>query len=86
MSLENAIQKMTSLAAEHVGLKKRGVIASGYYADMVLLDPEIVKDNSDIKNPFALSDGILAVWVNGVKVYKDKISTKKYPGKLLLKE
>jgi N-acyl-D-amino-acid deacylase len=86
MRLENAIQKMTSLAAEHVGLKKRGVIASGYFADMVLFDPEIVKDNSDIKNPGALSDGILSVWVNGIKVYKDKKSTQKYPGKLLLKE
>ena len=86
ISLENAIQKMTSLAAEHVGLKNRGVIASGYYADMVLIDPETVKDNSSIKNPGALSDGILSVWVNGIKVYKDKTSTKKYPGKLLLKE
>jgi len=80
MSLETAIQKMTSLSAEHTGIKKRGVIAAGYYADLVLFDPITVKDNADIKDSRALSTGIEKVWVNGVCVYEQQHSTKKYPG------
>jgi len=49
----------------------------------VLLDPVTVKDNASIQNPKALSDGILKVWVNGVLVYKDKESTKEFPGMFL---
>jgi N-acyl-D-aspartate/D-glutamate deacylase len=83
MSLENAIYKMTALAAEHVGIADRGVIAAGYYADLVLLDPATVKDNASIQNPKALSDGILKVWVNGKIVYENKQSTHQYPGMFL---
>jgi N-acyl-D-aspartate/D-glutamate deacylase len=80
MSLESAIQKMTSLSAEHVGLKDRGVIAAGYFADFVLFDPATVKDNATFKDSKALSDGIEKVWVNGVCVYEEKKSTNKFPG------
>ncbi|MEO6539229.1 MAG: amidohydrolase family protein, partial [Ferruginibacter sp.] len=80
LSWEQAINKMTGLAAEHTGIKNRGIIAPGFFADLVLIDPATIKDNADIKNPVALSDGILKVWVNGVLVYKNKISQQKYPG------
>ena len=49
MSLENAIYKMTALAAEHVGFADRGLIAPGYYADLVLLDPATVKTTPPYK-------------------------------------
>ena len=71
---------MTSLAAEHVGIKDRGVVAPGYFADLVLLDAATVKDNATIADPTALSDGILKVWVNGKMVYRDKATTQQYPG------
>ena len=74
---------MTALTAEHVSIKNRGIIAPGYFADLVLIDPETVKDNASIKDPRALSDGILKVWVNGVLVYKDKTSQQKYPGEFI---
>lgn len=80
MSLESAIQKMTSLSAEHVGIKNRGVIAAGYFADFVLFNPATVKDNATFKDSKALSDGIEKVWVNGVCVYEEKKSTNKFPG------
>ena len=83
MTWEDAIHKMTALSAEHVGIKNRGIIAPGYFADMVLIDPATIKDNSSIQNPKALSDGILKVWVNGVLVYKDMVSLQKYPGVFL---
>ena len=85
MTWEDAIHKMTALAAEHTGIKNRGIIAAGYNADLVLIDPETVKDNADIQNPKALSDGILQVWVNGELVYKDKKSLQKYPGEFISK-
>jgi N-acyl-D-amino-acid deacylase len=80
MSLETAIQKMTSLGAEHTGIKNRGLIAPGYYADLVLFDPSTVKDNSDIRDSKALSSGIEKVWVNGVCVYEQQHATRQYPG------
>jgi N-acyl-D-amino-acid deacylase len=83
MSWEDAIHKMTGLAAEHVGITNRGIIAPGYFADLVLIDPATVKDNSSIENSKALSDGILKVWVNGVLVYKDKTSQQKFPGEFV---
>jgi N-acyl-D-aspartate/D-glutamate deacylase/CubicO group peptidase (beta-lactamase class C family) len=83
MSWEDAIHKMTALSAEHVGIKNRGIIAPGYFADMVLIDPATVKDNSSIQNSKALSDGILKVWVNGVMVFKDKASLQKFPGEFV---
>lgn len=83
MTWEDAIHKMTALAAEHTGIKNRGIIAPGYFADLVLIDPETVKDNSSIQNPQALSDGILKVWVNGVLVYQDKTAQQHYPGEFI---
>jgi N-acyl-D-aspartate/D-glutamate deacylase len=85
MSLETAIQKMTSLAAAQTGIPLRGVLAPGYFADLVLLDPATVKDNSSVQNSKALSDGILKVWVNGACVYEDKQATKRYSGEFLSK-
>jgi len=83
VSLPVAIQKMTSLSAEHVGLKNRGLIAPGYYADLVLFDPATVKDRSTAKDSKALSSGILSVWVNGKLVYKNKQVTAARPGMFL---
>lgn len=80
MQLENAIHKMTALAARHMGIRDRGMIAPGYYADLVLFDPIVVKDNATIKSPKALSDGILRVWVNGEEVYRSGKATGKFPG------
>lgn len=83
MSWETAIYKMTGLAAQHTGIRNRGIIAKGYFADLVLLDPDTIKDNASITDPKALSDGILYVWVNGQLVYKDKQFQQQYPGQFI---
>lgn len=83
MSWETAINKMTALAAEHVGIQKRGVIAPGYFADLVLIDPETVADHSTVQTPKALSDGILQVWVNGKTVYQEKQATGQFSGQFV---
>jgi N-acyl-D-aspartate/D-glutamate deacylase/CubicO group peptidase (beta-lactamase class C family) len=83
MPLETAIQKMTSLSAEHLGLKNRGLIAPGYYADLVLFNPDTVQDNARIGNNKALSTGVDAVWVAGKMVYQDQKATGARPGTLI---
>lgn len=83
MPLETAIRKMTSLAAENVGIRDRGIIAPGYYADLVLFDPAKVIDNATIKDPQALSTGVDQVWVNGQVVYQQQKAVPHYPGKFV---
>ncbi len=67
--LEEAIRKMTSLSAAHVGIKRRGTIAAGQYADLVLFDPATVIDRATPAEPHLVSTGISRVWVNGRTVW-----------------
>lgn len=83
LKLETAVFKMTGLSAEHLGITDRGLIAPGYYADLVLFDPASVSDRATIAQPQALSEGILMVWVNGSLVYKSQKPTGALPGKLV---
>ena len=80
MPLETAIQKMTSLTAENLGIRQRGLIQPAFYADLVLFDPNVVNGNASIQNPTALSSGIERVWVNGEEVYHAQKSTGKRSG------
>ena len=83
LPIEKAIYKMTGQSADFFGFKDRGRIAVGHYADLVLLDPNTVKDQANIKNSHALSTGIEMVWVNGTLVYQAQKSTGKQPGVLI---
>jgi len=83
ISLENAIHKMTGLTAEHLGIKDRGIIKAGNYADLVLLNPVTVKDNATIQDSKALSTGIEMVWINGQLTYQNQKATGNYPGVLI---
>lgn len=78
-----AIQKMTSASAAVMGLKQRGMIAMGHYADLVLFDPKTVVDRATTKDPRALSEGIDTVWVNGEIVYQTGKPSGRYSGKVL---
>jgi len=83
ISLETAIYKMTGLSAKHLGIKDRGVIAVGNYADLVLFNPSTVKDNANIQDSRALSTGIEMVWINGQLTYHNQKATGNYPGVLI---
>ena len=63
--MEEAIRKMTSLPAYRLGLRDRGIIKEGYFADLVLFDPSTVIDKATFEHPHQYPDGILTVWVNG---------------------
>ena len=86
LSLEMAVYKMTALTAESLGLQNRGLIKTGYFADLVLFDPNTVKDNANIQNSTALSLGIEKVWVNGQLVYQNQQPTGQFSGVFIKKK
>lgn len=73
--LEEAIYKLTSLATEKLKIENRGLIKEGYYADLVLLDPDKVTDKATFDLPHQYAEGIIHVWVNGGQVLKDGEAT-----------
>ena len=83
LSLEIAVRKMTSLAAENTGLTGRGTITEGAFADLVLFDPATVSDRATPEEPNLPSVGIVGVWVNGEQVYADAGTTGNRPGRIL---
>jgi N-acyl-D-amino-acid deacylase len=86
MSVETAVYKMTGLTAQHLGLQKRGVIAPGYIADLVLMDIDKVKDHATIENGKALSEGIEQVWIGGQVTWKQQKPTGNLPGVFIAKD
>jgi len=83
MPLEEAVHRMTSLAAEHMGIKDRGRITPGMFADLVLFDPATVIDRATPAEPHLVSVGIARVWVNGAEVFADGKTTAARPGKVI---
>jgi N-acyl-D-amino-acid deacylase len=83
VSLEEAIRKMTSLPADHFGFTDRGRLEVGRAADLVLFDPERVRDRATYEQPHQFPDGITAVFVNGVAVVLDGKQTDARPGQVL---
>jgi len=74
-SLAEAVRKMTGLSADRYGLAQRGYIRAGYWADLVLFDPETIQDLATFSQPKQPAQGITAVWVNGALSWKDRAYT-----------
>jgi N-acyl-D-aspartate/D-glutamate deacylase len=83
LSLEQAINKMTALSAKNTGIQRRGLIKEGYYADLVLFNPETVGDQATIQEPQKISSGIEHVWVNGKEVFDKTKTTGELPGRVI---
>jgi len=83
ISLPFAIRSMTSLPAQIMGVKDRGLLRTGYWADLVVFDPETVADKATFEQPHQYPVGIPFVFVNGVAVVDDGKFTKALPGKVL---
>jgi N-acyl-D-aspartate/D-glutamate deacylase len=83
LTLEEAVRKMTSLAASRAGLRDRGVLRVGMKADVVVLDPRTVQDRSTYEDPHHFSEGVAHVLVNGKTVLRDGKMTGELPGKIL---
>ena len=82
-SLGEAVRKMTSLPAQRFGLVDRGLVKEGYAADLVLFDPEVVRDTASFSDPVRAAAGIDAVWINGKLAYSGGSSTGQRAGRFL---
>jgi N-acyl-D-amino-acid deacylase len=81
MTWEDAIRKSSSAVADRLGLRDRGLLRAGMYADVVVFDPETVIDRATYTDPHHLSVGIRDVLVNGTAVLRDGEHTGAMPGK-----
>ncbi len=83
LTLEDAIRKFTALPAQRMRFPDRGVLKSGMWADVVVFDPETVRDRATFDAPNQLSQGMRFVLVNGVPVIEEGKMTNALPGKVL---
>jgi N-acyl-D-amino-acid deacylase len=83
LTLEDAIRKFSALPAQRMRLIDRGVLKKGMWADVVVFDPETVRDSATFDDPNRLSDGMQYVLVNGVPVIENGKMTGALPGKVL---
>jgi N-acyl-D-amino-acid deacylase len=83
LTLPDAIHKMTALPAQRMGLRDRGTLREGTFADLVLFDPQTVIDRATFAEPQALPVGIQTVFVNGEKVWDEGRPTGAKPGRVL---
>jgi N-acyl-D-amino-acid deacylase len=83
MSLEEAVRKMTSLAASRVGLLDRGILRPGAFADIAVFDPKTIRDLATFSDPMHYSVGVRYVFVNGRPVVWDGAITDERPGRPL---
>jgi N-acyl-D-amino-acid deacylase len=83
VTLPEAIRKFSALPAQRMRLTDRGVLKKGLWADVVVFDPDKIRDLATFENPNQLSQGMQAVLVNGVAVIKDGRMTNALPGKVV---
>ncbi|MBE9465409.1 amidohydrolase family protein [Dyadobacter subterraneus] len=83
LPLEKAIYKLAKLPATNLKLKKRGELKAGYFADVIIFDPQKVKDLATYDKPQQFATGISDVFVNGVAVLKNGEHTGATPGKFV---
>lgn len=82
-TLEEAICKMTSRPAARIGLEDRGVLAEGMFADIVVFDPEEIRDVATFEDSHRYAEGIVHVLVNGLLTIQDGQHTKERAGQVL---
>lgn len=85
LSLEEAVRKMTAMPAARYGMQQKGLIREGMDADILVFDPEKVKDNATYENPTELATGMDYVFVNGVMTLEDGSFTGDAAGKVIRK-
>jgi len=82
-SLPDAIRRLTSLPATNLGIRQRGSLKAGYYADVVVFDPATIADHASYDKPKQLATGVDDVFVNGVQVLKGGKHTGAKPGRVV---
>ena len=83
ITLEEAVRRLTSLPASNMKIDRRGTLKEGYFADVVVFDPQKIQDHSTFEDPHQLSTGMTHVFVNGVQVLRDGEHTGATPGRVV---
>ena len=81
--LEEVIRRLTSFPAGNLKLDARGRLEIGYYADIVVFDPETIHDHATYDEPHQYATGMEHVFVNGVAVFEDGEHTGALPGRFV---
>lgn len=80
---EEAVRRLTSFPAANLKIRKRGTLAPGSYADVVIFDPASIQDHATFQEPHQLATGVRHVFVNGVQVLRDGEHTGATPGRVV---
>jgi N-acyl-D-amino-acid deacylase len=83
LGLEDAVRKMTSTVAERLGIRDRGKVEEGMWADLAVFDPDHIRDTATYTDPHRLAEGVSDVWVNGVRTVRDGVHTGALAGRVL---
>ncbi|MDZ7268137.1 MAG: D-aminoacylase [candidate division KSB1 bacterium] len=83
LTLPEAIRRLTSLPADNLGLSRRGRLAQGCFADVVVFDPATIQDHATYAEPQRYATGVRHVFVNGVQVLRDGEHTGARPGRVV---
>jgi N-acyl-D-amino-acid deacylase len=83
ISLQEAVRRLSGLPAEILELDRRGLLKPGYFADVVVFDPNSIADKATFERPHQYSVGVKHVFVNGAHVLKDGEHTGAKPGRAL---
>jgi N-acyl-D-amino-acid deacylase len=83
ITLQEAVRKLSGLPASNLSLTDRGLLKTGYHADVVVFDPKKVQDHATFTNSHQLSTGIDDVWVNGVRALKGGEATRQWSGRVV---
>jgi N-acyl-D-amino-acid deacylase len=83
MPLEEAVRKLAALPAENLRLRDRGRLREGWFADVVVFDPQRIQDHATFDEPRRYATGMVHVFVNGVQVLADGEHTGATPGRVV---
>jgi len=81
--LEEAVRRLTELPAANLGIRDRGALRPGRYADLVVFDPARIRDHATYEDPHRTATGVVHVFVNGVQVLRDGEHTGAKPGRVV---
>lgn len=83
ISLQEAIHRLSGMAAENLRITERGFLREGYFADVVVFDPATIQDHATFENPHQYATGVYHVFVNGGHVIRDGEHTGAMPGRFV---
>jgi len=82
-TLQSAIQRLTSFPAKNLGIRDRGSLAAGNYADLVVFDPQTIGDHATYAQPAQYASGVRDVFVNGIPVLRNGQATGRKAGQVV---